>query len=206
MAAVRCPWLVLMLLQLVLLLACSGAGAADDENLTHLRFYFHEVRTGAPNETSVLVASLNRTGSTFGDPKVFDNALRAGEDPSSTLIGRARGLGVFASVDNSGGVTTIEFVFSDYGNYSGSTLATLGHFTITSPSRACRSAASLVARACSGSRAGTSPQKSSASRATTSLPLSTRTLPQNSDAQLVRVRTIPTHVYSMFFPSRCMFV
>ncbi|KAJ1273355.1 hypothetical protein BS78_06G273700 [Paspalum vaginatum] len=130
MAAVPCPWLVLMLLQVVLLLACSGAGAADDENLTHLRFYFHEVRTGAPNETSVLVASLNRTGSTFGDLKVFDNALRAGEDPSSTLIGRARGLGVFASVDNSGGVTTIEFVFSDYGNYSGSTLATLGHFTI----------------------------------------------------------------------------
>ncbi|KAJ1273354.1 hypothetical protein BS78_06G273600 [Paspalum vaginatum] len=128
MAAVRCPWLVLML-QVVLLLACSGAGAAD-EKLTHLRFYFHEVRTGAPNETSVLVASLNRTDSAFGDLKVFDNALREGADPSSTLIGRARGLGMFASVDNSGGVTTLVFVFSNYGKYSGSTLATLGHFTI----------------------------------------------------------------------------
>ncbi|KAJ1273352.1 hypothetical protein BS78_06G273400 [Paspalum vaginatum] len=128
----RCrPWLVLMLLQVVLLLACSGAGAADDENLTHLRFYFHEVRTGAPNETSVLVASLNRNGTTFGDLKVFDNALREGEDPSSLLIGRARGLGVVASLDNSGALTTIEFVFSDYGVYTGSTLATVGHFIMT---------------------------------------------------------------------------
>ncbi|WVZ87600.1 hypothetical protein U9M48_034211 [Paspalum notatum var. saurae] len=76
-----------------------------------------------------------RTGSTFGNLKVFDNALREGADPSSTLIGRARGLGVFASLDNSGGVTTIEFVFSNYGNYSGSTLATLGHLAFPGSER-----------------------------------------------------------------------
>ncbi|WVZ87604.1 hypothetical protein U9M48_034215 [Paspalum notatum var. saurae] len=114
---------------LLVLLACSAAGAAKE--LTHFQFYFHEVRTGAPNETSVLVASQYKNGTTFGDLKVFDNALREGADPSSLLIGRARGLGVTASLDNSGALTTIEFVFSDYGMYTGSTMATVGHFIMT---------------------------------------------------------------------------
>lgn len=65
---------------------------------------------------------------------MFDNALRVGPDPSSRLIGRAQGIGVHASVDDSGGLTAINFVFSDYGEYSGSTLATLGHFTVSAPS------------------------------------------------------------------------
>ncbi|KAJ1288835.1 hypothetical protein BS78_02G118200 [Paspalum vaginatum] len=128
MAAARCPWLVLP--ALLVLLACSGSAGAV-KKLTHLQFYFHEVRTGAPNETSVLVASQYKNGTTFGDLKVFDNALRKGADPSSLLIGRARGLGVTASLDNSGALTTIEFVFSDYGVYTGSTMATVGHFIMT---------------------------------------------------------------------------
>ena len=70
-----------------------------------------------------------RTGSTFGDLQVFDNPLREGADPSSTLIGRARGLVVSASLDNSGMVAITEFVFSNYGKYSGSTLASQGHLT-----------------------------------------------------------------------------
>ncbi|WVZ95970.1 hypothetical protein U9M48_041667 [Paspalum notatum var. saurae] len=113
---------------LLVLLANSGAGAA--ENLTHISFYFHEVPSSAPNATIATVASLNVTGSTFGDLQVFDNPLREGADPSSTLIGRARGLVVAASLDNSGMVSMVEFVFSNFGNYSGSTLASLGHLTI----------------------------------------------------------------------------
>ncbi|WVZ95968.1 hypothetical protein U9M48_041665 [Paspalum notatum var. saurae] len=130
MAAARCPWLVLTTMLLVLM-ACSGSGAAEE--LTHLSFYFHEVPSSAPNATIATVASLNvyvTTGSTFGDLQVFDNALREGADPSSTLIGRARGMVVAASLDNSGRVSIIEFVFSNFGDYSGSTLASLGHLTI----------------------------------------------------------------------------
>lgn len=120
---------------MLLLLACCVAGAsAADEVLTHLHFYFHEVEAGAPNATVVNVASLHRNASTFGDLNVFDNALREGPDPASRLIGRAQGLAVHASLDESGGLTAITFAFSDYGEYSGSTLATLGHLTASGPS------------------------------------------------------------------------
>ncbi|WVZ87601.1 hypothetical protein U9M48_034212 [Paspalum notatum var. saurae] len=157
MAAARCPCLALT--TLLVLLACSSA--ADDNNLTHFQFYFHEVRTGAPNETSVLVASQYKNGTTFGDLKVFDNALREGADPSSLLIGRARGLGVTASLDNSGALTTIEFVFSDYGMYTGSTMATVGHFIMTDTAeRSIVGGTGMLrfARGCSASHAATSQQ------------------------------------------------
>ncbi|GJN01409.1 hypothetical protein PR202_ga18675 [Eleusine coracana subsp. coracana] len=120
-------------LVVLLVLAC-GARAAD-QRLTHLHLYFHEVEAGAPNATVVTVASMHRNddSSTFGDVNVFDNALREGPDPSSRLIGRAQGVGVHTSLDESGGLTAINFVFSDYGEYSGSSLATLGHFTVSAP-------------------------------------------------------------------------
>ncbi|NP_001388212.1 pterocarpan synthase 1 isoform 1 precursor [Zea mays] len=123
----------LMLLLLVLSASASAASAADGK-LIHLHFYFHEVDAGTPNATVVNVASLHKNASTFGDLNVFDNALREGADPASRLIGRAQGIGVHASLDESGGLTAIDFAFSDYGEYSGSTLATTGHFTVSAPS------------------------------------------------------------------------
>nr|CAB3461084.1 unnamed protein product [Digitaria exilis] len=130
MAAARCPFLVL-----ALLLACSCATKSTDGDLIHLHFYFHEVDAGTPNATVVNVASLHsKNASTFGDVNVFDNALREGPDPSSRLIGRAQGLAAHASLDESGGLTAIDFVFSDYGEYSGSTLATLGRISASGPS------------------------------------------------------------------------
>lgn len=128
MAAARCSLLTLSVLLIL------GAAAAADEELTHLHFYFHEVDAGTPNATVVNVASLHRNSSTFGDVNVFDNALREGPDPSSRLIGRAQGLAAHASLDESGGLTSINFVFSDDGEYSGSTLATLGHISVSGPS------------------------------------------------------------------------
>ncbi|BAS91514.1 dirigent protein 2 [Oryza sativa Japonica Group] len=127
MAAARFPLLVLCLLPIIV---CSVV----DAELTHLHFYFHEVDAGTPNATVVNVASLHRNSSTFGDVNVLDNALREGPDPASRLIGRAHGLAVHASLDETGGLTAINFVFSDYGAYSGSTLATQGHFITTGPS------------------------------------------------------------------------
>ncbi|CAD6261854.1 unnamed protein product [Miscanthus lutarioriparius] len=130
MAAARCSSVALVLL----LTCCCSVASTADEKLTHLHFYFHEVNAGAPNATVVNVASLHKNTSTFGDLNVFDNALREGPDPASRLIGRAQGIGVHASLDESGGLTTIDFVFSDYGKYSGSTLATQGHFIVSGPS------------------------------------------------------------------------
>ncbi|XP_066344745.1 pterocarpan synthase 1-like [Miscanthus floridulus] len=129
MAAPRCSSVALMLL----LTSCYGAASAADEKLTHLHFYFHEVEAGAPNATVVNVASLHKNMSTFDDLNV-DNALRVGQGPESRLIGRVQGIGVHASLDESDGLTAIDFVFSDYDKYSGSTLATIGHFTVSGPS------------------------------------------------------------------------
>uniref|UniRef100_A0A0D9WAV7 Dirigent protein n=1 Tax=Leersia perrieri TaxID=77586 RepID=A0A0D9WAV7_9ORYZ len=125
--AARFPLLLLCLL----LIICNNAADAE---LTHLHFYFHEVDAGTPNATVVNVASLHRNASTFGDVNVFDNMLREGPDPASRLIGRAQGFAVHASLDESGGISAINFVFSDYGAYSGSTLATMGHIHASGPS------------------------------------------------------------------------
>ncbi|KAL6651852.1 hypothetical protein ACP70R_010777 [Stipagrostis hirtigluma subsp. patula] len=120
---------------LLLWLCCGGALAAGHE-LTHLHFYFHEVNAGAPNATVVNVAGLHtvpRNASTFGDVNVFDNALREGPETASRLIGRAQGFAVGASLDDESGggyLTAINFVFSDYGEYSGSALATQGHLSM----------------------------------------------------------------------------
>ncbi|KAM0891780.1 hypothetical protein ACQ4PT_026163 [Festuca glaucescens] len=106
------------------LLIC-GAASAGDVQATHLRFYVHEVDVGT-NATVVNVASLHRNSSKFGDVNVFDNMVREGPDPASRLIGRAQGLAVHASLDGRSGLVAINFVFSDYGGYSGSALTTQG--------------------------------------------------------------------------------
>ncbi|XP_051228492.1 pterocarpan synthase 1 [Lolium perenne] len=128
MAAARCSFLALSVVLI------GGAVSAVDEGLIHLHFYFHEVDAGTPNATVVNVASLHKNSSTFGDVNVFDNALRAGPDPVSRLIGRAQGFALHTSLDESGGLTAITFAFDDYGGYSGSTLATLGHIGVSGPS------------------------------------------------------------------------
>ncbi|XP_037456460.1 pterocarpan synthase 1-like [Triticum dicoccoides] len=138
MAAARCssfPALCVVVVVVVVLIGGGGAeSAADQEGLKiHLHFYFHEVNAGTPNATVLNVASLHRNSSTFGDLNVFDNALRAGPDPASRLVGRAQGLALHASLDESGGLTAITFAFSDYGAYSGTTLATLGHIGVSGP-------------------------------------------------------------------------
>lgn len=50
---------------MLLLITCRrcvvcAAPAAADQELTHLRFYFHEVNAGAPSATVVNVASLHK--------------------------------------------------------------------------------------------------------------------------------------------------
>ncbi|CAM0879083.1 unnamed protein product [Alopecurus aequalis] len=119
-----------MLLPLFLLLASSSAwGMArahgDENELTHIHIYMHEITSGADATTIVRLPPLGNT--TFGMIKMFDDELRDGRDPSnSSLIGRFQGFNSFAGlVSPPGIVSSITFVFTA-GNYSGSTLVMMG--------------------------------------------------------------------------------
>ncbi|KAL6844153.1 hypothetical protein ACP4OV_025826 [Aristida adscensionis] len=91
----------------MMLLLCFGVASAAHQELIHLHFYFHEVNAGTPNATAVNVAGLHK----------------------------ALGFVVDASLDGSGGfASAINFVFSDYGELSGSTLAIQGRFAFSGAS------------------------------------------------------------------------
>ncbi|XP_078152972.1 dirigent protein 1-like [Carex rostrata] len=109
----------------------ASTPTSPTEKLTHLHFYFHEVDSG-PNSTVVTSATLHHN-TTFGDINLFDNTLRVGPQPDSTLIGGAQGMGVHAALDGSQGLTAINFFFTA-GEYNGSSLATLGVIKKSGPS------------------------------------------------------------------------
>ncbi|XP_065009011.1 dirigent protein 2-like [Musa acuminata AAA Group] len=109
------------LLFLFLFMISSGIAA---QKTTHLHFYFHETVRG-PDATSIVVASLHKNSSTFGDIHVFDNALRESADPSSKLIGRAQGLATSSSLTDLSALTAINLVFTA-GELNGSTLSLFG--------------------------------------------------------------------------------
>ncbi|CAL9158668.1 unnamed protein product [Musa hybrid cultivar] len=110
-----------LFLFLFLFMISSGIAA---QKTTHLHFYFHETVRG-PDATSIVVASLHKNSSTFGDIHVFDNALRESADPSSKLIGRAQGLATSSSLTDLSALTAINLVFTA-GELNGSTLSLFG--------------------------------------------------------------------------------
>nr|CAE03596.1 OSJNBa0087O24.19 [Oryza sativa Japonica Group] len=142
MAAARFPLLVLCLLPIIV---CSVV----DAELTHLHFYFHEVDAGTPNATVVNVASLHRVCTTCVMAYVQHVLQELVDVRRRERVGQraAGGAGPGVAADREGArprgarvagrdgrLTAINFVFSDYGAYSGSTLATQGHFITTGPS------------------------------------------------------------------------
>ncbi|KAJ3678054.1 hypothetical protein LUZ60_001857 [Juncus effusus] len=96
----------------------------DQKPPTHLHFYFHEKYRGA-NATSNVVASLNRPNSTFGNIVVFDNPLRAGPEPDSSLIGWAQGTAVRCAFAEESVLAIINLVFID-GKFKGSSISVYG--------------------------------------------------------------------------------
>lgn len=106
------------------------------ETLTHLRFYFHEVVTH-PNPTSIRVAMAKTslaTPTAFGLVAVFDDALTAGPDRASKLVGRAQGIYALASQSEPMMLMVNTFVFTD-GEFNGSSIGILGRNAILSPVR-----------------------------------------------------------------------
>ncbi|RRT42254.1 hypothetical protein B296_00029410 [Ensete ventricosum] len=120
------PFFLLFLLSAAIAFVDGSSVDPTGEKFTHVHFYFHETRSG-PNTTVANYKNLTSTPS-FAYIGVFDNYLRVGTDPSSALLGRAQGAGVFAMPDGrSGLLTATEFVFTA-GKYNGSTLTMLGMY------------------------------------------------------------------------------
>ncbi|XP_073158197.1 dirigent protein 22-like [Henckelia pumila] len=96
--------------------------------VTELHFYFHDV-VGGKNPTVVSVARANSTSDSptmFGLVMIVDDPLTAGPDPKSKIVGRAKGVMNYASMEEMGMLMTINFVFTG-GKYNGSSLSVVGY-------------------------------------------------------------------------------
>ncbi|WOL05563.1 dirigent protein 2-like [Canna indica] len=114
-------------LLLLLPMSITLVAAADD---IHLHFFFHEKVAGTPNATSIAV--VDKGG--FGTLKVYDNALRVTAELDSAIIGRGQGMGAYSTLTSVGGALTVMNLVFTAGEYSGSTLALMGVFTMGSVS------------------------------------------------------------------------
>nr|QQM18955.1 dirigent protein 20 [Kadsura heteroclita] len=97
------------------------------EKMSHFRFYWHDV-LGGRNPTAVRVAqapSTNTSPTAFGLVMMIDDALTAGPEPTSELLGRAQGLYAFASQQEWGLLMAMNFAFVQ-GKYNGSTISIMG--------------------------------------------------------------------------------
>ncbi|WCJ34065.1 Disease resistance-responsive (dirigent-like protein) family protein [Euphorbia peplus] len=103
------------------------------EKLTHLHFYFHDILSGR-NPTAVPVANATMTSkslSAFGLMMMMDDALTAGPNMSSQLLGKAQGIYASASQTEVSFLMVMNFAFS-HGKYNGSNLSVLGRNSVFS--------------------------------------------------------------------------
>ncbi|CAI0406587.1 unnamed protein product [Linum tenue] len=102
------------------------------EKLTHLHFYWTNVRIG-PNATALIVAPILSNATFYGTVALNDDALTLGPDPdSSAPAGNARGIYHFPS-DTTNFVYEMMYSFAfTYGDYNGSSLSLLGSVRPTS--------------------------------------------------------------------------
>ncbi|XP_016582443.1 dirigent protein 23-like [Capsicum annuum] len=94
--------------------------------VTTLQFYFHDTPTG-PNPSVVPIAQAAGTINTttmFGVLNMLDDPLTVGPNPTSKIVGRARGLYGFASQTDLNLIMVMSFWFTD-GSYKGSSLSLL---------------------------------------------------------------------------------
>ncbi|XP_061371139.1 dirigent protein 11-like [Gastrolobium bilobum] len=95
------------------------------EKMTRLHFFYHE--TLEPQNPTVvqIIDPPNSSKNAFGSTFMMDSILTEGKELSSKPVGRAQGLFGLASLEDSGMVMLINFVFTE-GDYAGSTLSLLG--------------------------------------------------------------------------------
>ncbi|KAL1563912.1 dirigent protein 23-like [Salvia divinorum] len=99
----------------------------DPQNLiTLLIILVSNIFTCVQSQTSDLTswANRNETGKEFGGLWMVDDQLTEGPDPSSKLIGRARGLYGSAGQTDFGLIMALSYVFTD-GVYDGSSFSLL---------------------------------------------------------------------------------
>ncbi|KAG9450713.1 hypothetical protein H6P81_010678 [Aristolochia fimbriata] len=108
-------------------------GTREDQKLSHLHFYFHDIVSGR-NPSAVPIIVSNRTSRGFGTTFMIDDPLTEGPEPTSRLVGRAQGLYALASQHDVGLLMVINFAFVS-GKYNGSTLSVMGRNAVMSDVR-----------------------------------------------------------------------
>lgn len=94
------------------------------EKLSHFRFYWHDIFSGANASAVNIIKSASKTG--FGTVNMIDDPLTEKPDLSSKLLGRAQGFyGVTSSQGEFALLMAMNFVFVQ-GKYNGSTITILG--------------------------------------------------------------------------------
>ncbi|XP_009610660.1 dirigent protein 23-like [Nicotiana tabacum] len=96
------------------------------EVVTTLQFYFHDKLSGS-NPSAVRIAQAaetNNSATIFGALMMIDDPLTIGPDPTSKLLGRARGLYGSAGQTDLGLIMVINYGFTD-GIYQGSSFSLL---------------------------------------------------------------------------------
>lgn len=99
---------------------------SGDQVITTLQFYFHDKLSGQ-NPSAIQIAQPLQSGNSpnlFGNLLMIDDALTVGPDPSSKLVGRARGLYGSAGQTEMNLIMALSYVFTD-GIYDGSSLSLL---------------------------------------------------------------------------------
>ncbi|KAI3446227.1 hypothetical protein Pfo_002892 [Paulownia fortunei] len=96
------------------------------EVITTLQFYFHDKLSGQ-NPSAIRIAQASQTNNSstlFGMLMMIDDALTVGPDPSSKVVGRARGMYGSAGQTDFGLIMVLNYGFTD-GIYDGSSFSLL---------------------------------------------------------------------------------
>ncbi|KAL3814046.1 hypothetical protein ACJIZ3_015314 [Penstemon smallii] len=106
------------------------------EVITNLQFYFHDILSGQkPSAVRIAQAAQTNSSSTiFGMLMMVDDPLTIGPDPSSKVVGRARGMYGSAGQTDFGLIMVLSYGFID-GIYDGSSFSLLGINKATEPFR-----------------------------------------------------------------------
>ncbi|KAG8368133.1 hypothetical protein BUALT_Bualt15G0013400 [Buddleja alternifolia] len=94
------------------------------EVITTLQFYFHDILSG-PNPSAIRIAQplkANISATLFGALMMIDDQLTVGPDPSSKIVGRARGMYGSAGQTDFGLIMVLSYCFTD-GMYDGSSFS-----------------------------------------------------------------------------------
>lgn len=99
---------------------------SGNQVVTTLQFYFHDKLSGSNPSAIKIAQPLQNTNSPnlFGNLLMIDDPLTVGPDPSSKLVGRARGLYGSAGQADMNLIMALSYVFTD-GIYDGSSFSLL---------------------------------------------------------------------------------